>query len=646
MNTQLASIVKGLLLKILTFSILLQFTFYFNSSAQDTWSKHILKLDTLDVNSPDYGKTAVHISWQIVHLSADTAMYYADLAYEFAEKHGMDSVRSRALLSRSTVHSRMGEHTQAIEEALEALRFAEEIADTVTMYDASTNLAIDKYYLDDKQASLKYFQQAAGYLKDYRADSRKSRNRYAATLLNLANIQDALGKTAEVIDTYFEALVIFESTDNYRSIAATQFNLAMAYQRLNQFDSAEIYYDKSSKNYEEHVQTSGLSDVLTNWANMKIELGAYGPAIDLLRRSLKLSIETENKLQEQYACKELSSAFAATQQYDSAYHYQGRYQELLNESRELEKQQYADDLLAKYETEQKEQQIANLEQENQIKDLEAARQRQWIVFSLFGALLLMLAVVLLYLRYKDKNRANAMLDAKNQELARLNATKDRLFSIISHDLKSPLSSFHSITSSLYTNWDHIEKDQLKDFILSLRDSSADLKGMMNNLLKWALAQSDQLKYDPVATNPSSIIAEVTRELKTLADLKEISIELNAEDIEIEADRDFLQIVFRNLLSNAMKFSEMKSKIEVMVEEQERDKLISIRDYGVGMDQRQVEDLMGGKITAHEIQNSDQKGTGLGLVLCRELLDRMNAKMEVESVVGKGTTFKIVFPRAA
>ncbi|MCV9386495.1 ATP-binding protein [Reichenbachiella ulvae] len=550
------------------------------------------------------------------------------------------------MLGISGAISKQGKHTESIEKSLEAMKIAEAIQDTFSLYDAATNIGIDMYYLEEMEKSLEYFALSAEYVKNFRSETYKSKHQFANALMNVALLEAELGRTENEIQTYYTVAGLFKELGDPRNYGLTLFNMGKSFYDFQEYDSATKYFDESLQIFQKHKWTSAESDVLTSWSNLLFDLEDYEAALKNTYRSLYLARQTNNTLQIQFAYNMLQKLHAANGYFDSAYYYQGKYQELLNESRELEKQEYADDLLAKYETEKKEQQIAQLEQENQIKELEAARQRQLKTFSIVGAVLLLLAIGLLYTRYRDKNKTNQLLDVKNQELARLNTTKDRLFSIISHDLKSPLSSFHSITSSLYSNWDHLEKEQLKDFILSMRDSSADLKGMMNNLLKWALAQSDQLKYEPVVTNPSSIIAEVTRELKTLADLKEISIELNAEDIEIEADRDFLQIVFRNLLSNAMKFSEMKSKIEVMVEEQERDKLISIRDYGVGMEQHQVEDLMGGKITAHEIQNSDQKGTGLGLVLCRELLEKMNARMEVKSELGQGTTFRLVFPKVA
>ncbi len=614
---------------------------------QDTWSVHINKLDSLEETELEYGKTVVHVSWQIVYLSPDTAMYYADLAYAFAEKYHHDSIRYRALMGRSTANSRMGNHTESIEQALEALKLAEEGLDTATMYDAATNLAIDKFYLDDKIESLKYFKQAAGYIENYRLDSRKSRNRYASSLLNVAQVEDALGYAEQVIKTYYQALKLFIEIDNRRSAAATQFNMATAYQKLNKYDSAEKYYNESLINYRTHVQTSAESEVLTNWADMCVEQGKFQKALELLYASLQLAKETNNKLQTQYAYGAMSEAFAGLGRYDSAYYYQGLSQEMLNKSRELEKQEYSDELLAKYETEKKEQQIANLEQENQIKELESGRQKLMIAFSLAGAVLLAIAIGLLYVRYRDKNRINTLLDAKNQELAKLNATKDRLFSIISHDLRSPLSSFQTITRSLSDNWETLDKDQLKEFIITLRDSSSDLKNMMDNLLKWALSQSQQLNYNPTSIRSEEVLRGVVKELGGITSVKNIPINVESKSLaEIQADKDFLQIIIRNLLSNALKFSEMESKIDVIVEEQENKQIISIQDYGVGMDQSEVDKLFAGEIVAHDIQNSTEKGTGLGLALCKELMGKMDAQMEASSEKGKGTIFRLIFPVAA
>lgn len=235
----------------------------------------------------------------------------------------------------------------------------------------------------------------------------------------------------------------------------------------------------------------------------------------------------------------------------------------------------------------------------------------------------------------------------NQQLASLNQTKNRLFSIISHDLKSPLSSFHLITKSLTENWDNLEKDQLKDFLITLRDSSANVRDMMDNLLKWALAQTDQLQYDPESLNPVEIIDGVKSQLLSVAQLKETEIHIQQEEsLKIEADRAFLEIIVRNLISNALKYSDVQKRIDVLISGEDNCGVIEVKDQGVGMDQEQVDKLLSGSLVAHDIQNSSEKGTGLGLMLCKELVQRMNGSIEVSSKRNEGTIFRISFPKAA
>ncbi|MFY0628336.1 MAG: tetratricopeptide repeat-containing sensor histidine kinase [Reichenbachiella sp.] len=615
--------------------------------AQDKWSQNILKLDSLKKTDPEYAALLVDICWQISDLSPDTAYYYGYQALELYEKTRFDSIKYRALLGLSAAKSRQGQHAEAIELSVEALKLAETKKDTTGIFDATNNIGIDMYYQEDFESSLEYFHKSARIISNYNIKSLKSRHQYANALMNVALVESELGNSQNEIDTYYKVLKIFSDMNDIRSVGLVQFNLGKSYQSMNLNDSAIFYYQASIKNFDESKWTSAMSDVLTNWGSLLFTQKKYEEAIIKTKKGLSLSIDTKNKLQEKLAYNLIHQIFEAVGKHDSAYYYYKKYHERENESRELEKQEYADELLAKYETDKKEQQIAQLKQDGLIKELEASRQRQLKTFSFVGVGLLFVALSLLFFRYRDKNKSNALLDTKNQELAKLNNTKDRLFSIISHDLRSPLSSFHTITKSLFDNWDNLEKDQLKDFIISLRDSSSDVKNMMDNLLKWALSQSQQLNCKPMKIATGEVLESVIKDLSTITSLRSTPININSKSTaKIEADRDFLQIIIRNLLSNALKFSEMESTIDILVEESEGNQIISIQDYGVGMDQQEVDQLFAGEIVAHDIKNSTEKGTGLGLVLCHELMTKMEARMEVMSEKGKGTIFKLVFPKAA
>lgn len=615
--------------------------------AQDKWSEHILKLDSLEESDKTYANLVVEIAWQISDLSPDSAIYYGELGLQLGEKYDRDTISCRALLGLSGAISRKGQNAEAITLSLKALKLAEQRGDTTAIFDAVNNIGIDYYYQNEMAKSLDYFNQCAAVIEHYRPNNQKSRHQYANALMNIALVEAELGNTKNEINTYHQVRDIFQEMGDLRSMALVDFNLGKTYYGLTQYDSAEFYFDQAIKIFRSKSWTSAECDVLTTWSELKFDKGEYESALTMTRKSLKISQDSNNDLQEKYVYELLHKIFAALHQYDSAYLYQNKYLKLLNESREKEKVEYADDLVAKYESDKKERQIASLEQEKTIAMLESERQRQLKLFLFIGTGLLAIAVVLLFARYRAKKKTSDLLDAKNQELAKLNNTKNRLFSIISHDLKSPLSSFHTITKSLSDNWEALEKDQLREFIITLRDSSKDVKNMMDNLLKWALAQTGGLKYVPKGVFSAAIIHQVKAQLESVSSLKKINIETQIEEVDmIQADQQFLEIVIRNLLSNAVKFSPMNSEIKIVVADQGETQAISIQDFGVGMDQTQIEQLLAGNIVAQDIQNSNEKGTGLGLSLCNELINKMGAKMNVVSEIGKGTIFNLVFPKAA
>ena len=619
----------------------------YSISAQDKWSEHIQRLDSLEESNPTYADLVVEITWQISDLSPDSAIQYGELGLSLADKYQRDTIRYRSLLGLSGAWSRKGKHAESIELSLEALQLAEQLRDTTAIFDALNNIGIDYYYLSEFDRSLDYFRKSANVIEKYSPSQQKSRHQFANALMNIALVEAELGNTTKEIETYHKVWTVFNQMGDDRSSALVHFNLGKSYYGLNQMDSAEFYYEKSISVFRSKKWTSAESDVLTNWAELKFNKGEYIVSMNFLRRSLVLAQNSSNVLQVQFCYDLMARIFEKQGVLDSALIYQKKYYLSLNETREKEKEEHTEELLAKYETEKKEQQIANLEQEKTIATLEFERQRQFMWFTVVGSALLLMAVVLLYLRYRSKKKTSDILDLKNQELANLNRTKDRLFSIISHDLKSPLSSFHTITQSLSDNWDLIEKEQLKDFIITLRDSSADVKNMMDNLLKWALAQTGELKYSPQQVSPSEIIGKVKSQLEPVSKIKKIDIlEEITSHSSISADQQFLEIVIRNLLSNAVKFSKVESEIKVSTSSENEKEGISIQDFGVGMEQEEIDNLLKGSILAQDIQNSTEKGTGLGLTLCKELIQKMGAEMRVSSKKGKGTTFKLVFAKAA
>ncbi len=438
-------------------------------------------------------------------------------------------------------------------------------------------------------------------------DTIPSKRELASTYTSLGHNLLSLGDNRKSIDYTRLAFRLKKELGDIRSLLNAGLNLSIAYQRIGEIDSSDLYLD-SLYLYSEEIKGFPLL-----W---KIEKSRASNAA--LRNDHELAFELLN---EAYILKDSADS-------------------IVQNSKLIE-------LEEKYQSEQKEAEINKLQAESEIKDLQAAREsiiRQMLIFL---ALAVIIIAALIYSRYLNKSKLSKLLKEKNSELAKINQTKDRLFSIISHDLKSPLSSFHLITQSLTDNFDLIDKSQLKEYLVTLRDSSANVRDMLDNLLKWALAQTDQLnhKLEEMEVNP--VINKVTSQLKVISDAKSIVINTQLDETyKIIGDQAFLEIAIRNLLSNALKFTEMGRSINLSVVEYDEQVEILITDEGVGMMQEDIDKLLDGSITGQEINNSTEKGTGLGITLTKALVEKMDGNITARSCVGKGTTFKLAFKRAA
>lgn len=311
-----------------------------------------------------------------------------------------------------------------------------------------------------------------------------------------------------------------------------------------------------------------------------------------------------------------------------------------------EKERVMEDMKASYDVERKEQQITKLEQQNTIKDLEATTARQWQIGLFVFLILLSIVVAVLYNRYQLKQRTAKTLNEKNNELQKLNGFKDRMFAVISHDLRNPVDAFSTIIESLNQNLQHASQEELKEFLESTLQSAKDLKSLLNNLLEWSLVQIGKLPFNPTTLSISDVVNESSAHIETMAVVKKIRITNKIEtDKKIRADRSMITIVMRNLLSNAVKFSPEGKTIELSAQQSNGTIKIAVKDGGIGMNPEEIKKLFKLEENTRTIGNSTEKGAGIGLLLCKELIERNHGSISVESQPGVGSTFYLELPSA-
>lgn len=239
----------------------------------------------------------------------------------------------------------------------------------------------------------------------------------------------------------------------------------------------------------------------------------------------------------------------------------------------------------------------------------------------------------------EKHQAEKALQASETRLQELNATKDKFFSIIAHDLKGPFTSIIGFCEILSMHIKNNNLENIEKFTDIIHNSSLKAMDLLTNLLEWARLQSGRIKFNPQPVKINSIIDDVLSLLDSSIQRKSIALSRQVnEEIIIQADREMLSNVFRNLVSNAIKYTPQDGSINIKVAEQEDAFLITISDTGVGITPSNQVKLF--RIDTHYSTRGtmNEEGTGLGLILCMEFIEKHGGKIWVESEPGKGSKF--------
>ena len=240
---------------------------------------------------------------------------------------------------------------------------------------------------------------------------------------------------------------------------------------------------------------------------------------------------------------------------------------------------------------------------------------------------------------------NTEIEAQRDKLKELVDTKDRFFNIIAHDLRGPFQSLIGLSELLSTDPAMFSPEEIKEFNEALNQSAVSGFALLENLLEWARSQTQHIEYVPKKISVIDLIKDNFQILSGSANNKSIILKSEIDNNAfVFVDKNMVNTVFRNLISNAIKFTPHKGEVTVSLKENETEVSILLKDNGVGIEETDIEKLfkLDTKFTTPGTAN--EKGTGLGLLLCKEFVEKNNGSITVESEVGKGSTFILTFPR--
>jgi len=241
---------------------------------------------------------------------------------------------------------------------------------------------------------------------------------------------------------------------------------------------------------------------------------------------------------------------------------------------------------------------------------------------------------------------NEQLKLSEGELKKVNEEKDKFFSIIAHDLKSPFNALLNLSEFLVEDLSDLSMDEIRSFSKEINKSAQSVYDLLLNLLQWAQIKTGRINKTQEKIELSKLVRDTLLFLENIASKKSIKIINNADDLSlIVGDRTMISSVLQNLISNSIKFTKRNGNIFINSEEKDDKIIVHIKDTGIGISKENLNKLF--KLDEHvtTIGTANESGTGLGLILCKELLEKNNGKIWVESIEGLGTTFSFSLEKA-
>jgi len=235
---------------------------------------------------------------------------------------------------------------------------------------------------------------------------------------------------------------------------------------------------------------------------------------------------------------------------------------------------------------------------------------------------------------------------KNNELSliELNATKDKFFSIIAHDLRSPFTSIIGFSEYLVEQVKENDYEKVAEFADIILQSSNSAMALLSNLMVWSQLQSGRMVFNPESFDIATLIREVTLLLKGLSEQKSIIIEnILPTHAFVLADKEMISTILRNLISNALKFTQTGGRISISTVSKNKELIVTVSDNGVGISKDRIDKLFNMVESSSTPGTQKEKGTGLGLILCKEFIEKNKGKIWVESEVGIGSSFCFSLP---
>jgi len=552
------------------------------------------------------------------------------LALEYYEKNGTADEIDILNSNIGNTYARIGNYENAVKYYMKCLEYGKSTGHNESLSITLNSLGVIYSQWQKPEMAIRFFEEA---LEVERPLNRPLN--YANRLASLAREYLRID-ASKALTLIKEALIVNERIENLNQkeerIAFHTSTMGDIYVEMDSLEKAANCFRQSLIFFETNDRTFNIARTLLALGRLQMKAKQWNNAISSLKRSEEIS-ELYNYLPTlRDACRLLGEAYSNIEPNAMSYFYHSKYSNLNDSIFKETSQQQINDFQVRYETAEKQ-----LEIERQQAEIERQKTRQFIYVSgivALGLLLTMFAYMVIL-----RTRRNRALTERNNALAEINATKDKFYSIVSHDLKNPAVAQRDAIKILLDNSSRWDSDSVTEYYRKLLKSSNENVELLYTLLNWAKIQTGREVFEPVTFNLVSALQPDISIVKDMAERKNIAFEARMpKSAIIDGDENMLLTVVRNLLTNAVKFTNASGSVTLDISQSGNRYVISVDDTGTGMTQEQIENLFRIDRQHKREGTAGEQSTGLGLIVCRDLLEKHGIVLNVESEVGRGSSF--------
>ncbi len=574
--------------------------------------------------------------------------HYAEKSLEIANKSKNPYLLAMTYNSFSLVNWASGKFPVSLDYSFKALRINDSLNNYKGMLKNFGNIGNVYSETQQYQKAIDYFKKALAIAEKY-----KMKPEIAKTYGNIGIAYNEMGNNEMSMKYYNKALSIYKNLQDTVGLIRLYSNIAVVYYFEKKYESAiEInkitmeLAEKIGDNRSKCLLLGNNGTILMKIANdsNKTIVGnkkkqLLNEAVEYFKKAIALSQKMNFQDSEMEYLNGLTMAYAGLGNYKLAYENLNKFIQVKDSLFNIDNQKIIADLESNYEKELKDKEIKILKKDKHLNR----------IYFQTAILLILASIVLIYVLHRNyiiTKKFNSKLESKNTELTETNATKDKLFTVLSHDIRNPLQTISLNSELLETFYGKMNDEERLQRISRIMETSTSLNNLFEELLQWARAQSNKIDYNPVEFKLKDLVDVVIKLLNENAIIKNIKI-INQVDEKIAAyaDMSLVNTIFRNLISNAIKFTNSEGEIVVDCTEDGQNKVkCSVCDNGVGIASENIPKLLSITSTFTTRGTNNESGTGLGLILVNEFVKVNKGDLDIQSTEGKGTTISFTLPK--